>query len=162
VAEFAFDTSGFVNGLARHYRSVVFPGVWDAIAQAMDDGVIVSPSEVLEEIKRRGDADLYDWARERTTAFLPVDATWTPHFAEIRKHAPHWFAGTGTHDADPFVVALAKEAGLVVVTYEGQKFSGEPAKISTYKRSMPHVCAAVGVNVADLTEVLEHLGVEFR
>jgi hypothetical protein len=156
---FAFDTSGFVNGLTGHYRRAVFPGVWDAIGQAMEDGVIVSPSEVLEEIRRRGDIDLYDWANDRSTAFLPPDATWAPHFAEIQIHAPHWFTGTGSHDADPFVVALAKRQSLTVVTYEGKKFSGDPAKVSTLKRSMPHVCRAIGVKVADLTEVLEHLGV---
>jgi hypothetical protein len=159
VAEFVFDTSGYVNGLAGHYRPPVFRGVWDAIGQAMIDGIVVSPSEVLEEIKRRGDVSLYDWAHDRSLAFLPPSASWTPHFAEIQHHAPHWFEGTGTHDADPFVVALAKQERLVVVTYEGKKFSGEPAKISTIKRSMPHICKAVGVDVADIAEVLEHLGV---
>lgn len=159
MADFAFDTSGYVNGLAGHYRRSVLPGVWDAIGQAMDDGVVVSPSEVLEEIKRRGDAALYEWARDRSQAFLPPDTSWGRHLAEIRRHAPHWFEGTGSHDADPFVVALAKQEGLLVVTYEGKKFSGEPAKISTVKRSMPHICRAVGVETADITEVLEHLGI---
>jgi hypothetical protein len=80
--------------------------------------------------------------------------------AEIQKQAPHWFEGTGTHDADPFVVAQAKACGLIVVTYEGQKFSGETAKISTYRRSMPHICAAMSVEVASIVEVLDHLGVK--
>ena len=159
MPEFAFDTSGFVNGLAKHYRRAVLPGVWDAIGGAMVSGVIVAPSEVLVEIEKRADPDLYEWANDRAAAFLPPDPSWTLHFAEIEQHAPHWFAGTGTHDADPFVVALAKAEGLTVVTYEGQKFSGELSKISTYKRSMPHICAAMKVNVADVTDVLEHLGV---
>ena len=100
----------------------------------------------------RGEATVHshDWAHDRSAAFLPPDASWAPHFAEIQLHAPHWFQGTGTHDADPFVVALAKHERLLVVTYEGKKFSGDPAKISTVKRSMPHICRAVGVDVADI------------
>ena len=119
-------------------------GVWDAVATAMDGGVIVSPSEVLNEIKRRGDPGLYSWANDRATAFVAPEQSWIQHFAEIETHAPHWFDGTGTHDADPFVFAQAKASGLIVVTYEGLKFSGSPAKISTYKRSMPHICSANG------------------
>ena len=126
----------------------------------MDDGIIVSPSEVLEEIKRRADVDLYAWANDHAGAFLAPEAGWNQHMAEIQTHAPHWFVGTGTHDADPFVVAQAKASGLIVVTYEGQKFSGETAKISTYKRSMPHICSAMGVDVASIVDVLDHLGVQ--
>ena len=160
LARFGFDTSGYVNGLNGHYRRPVFQGVWDAIADGMDNGVIVSPSEVMEEIRRRADADLYSWTRDHEGAFLPPDASWNEHFAEIERQAPHWFAGTGNHDADPFVVAQARASGLIVVTYEGQKFSGETAKISTYKRSMPHVCAATEVEVATFIEVLDYLGLK--
>jgi hypothetical protein len=128
----------------------------------MDNGVIVSPSEVLVEINRRAEADLVSWATDHAGAFIAPEASWTQHFAEIQTHAPHWFSGTGRHDADPFVVAQAKASGLIVVTYEGKKFSGEPAKISTVKRSMPHICAAMKVDVASIVEVLDHLGVVLR
>jgi hypothetical protein len=54
---------------------------------------------------------------------------------------------------------MAMDLGITVVTYEGQAFSGDPAKISTLKRSMPHVCASVGVGVATIFDVLDHLGI---
>ena len=125
----------------------------------MDDGVILSPSEVQVEIRKRADGDLPAWATAHETAFLPPQASWNAHIGTIQAYAPHWFEGTGTHDADPFVVAMALDLGIEVVTYEGQAYSGEPAKISTYRRSMPHVCAEVKVEVATVFDVLNHLGV---
>jgi hypothetical protein len=55
----------------------------------------------------------------------------------LRLHAPHWFVGTGQHDADPFVVAMAIEEGVPVVTYEGIAFSGDPARVRTQRCAMP-------------------------
>lgn len=158
LAEFVLDTSAFINGWNHHYRLPVFAGVWDAIGDAMDQGVVVAPSEVLVELgKKTGDA-LHVWATKRTAGFAPPAASWIAHFASIEAYAPHWFTGT-QHGADPFVVAMALVKGLPVVTYEGQLFSGNPASVKTQRRAMPHVCASAGVPVATMFDVLDHLGV---
>lgn len=158
LADFVLDTSAFVNGWNHHYRLPVFEGVWDAIGDAMDQGIVASPSEVLVELsKKTGDA-LHVWATKRTAGFTPPDASWSTHFATISAYAPHWFTGT-QHGADPFVVAMALVQGLPVVTYEGQLFSGNPASVKTQRRAMPHVCASAGVPVATMFDVLDHLGV---
>lgn len=159
MADFVLDTSAFVNGWNHHYRLPVFQGVWDALGDAIDQGTVVAPSEVLVELdKKAGDA-LHTWATGHGGGFIAPDPSWITHFGAIRGYAPHWFDGTGKHDADPFVVAMALAESLPVVTYEGQLFSGNPASVKTVKRSMPHVCASVGVTVATMFDVLDHLGV---
>jgi hypothetical protein len=125
----------------------------------MDRRLVLAPSEVLVELDKKAGDDLHTWASEHASAFCPPEASWTAQFGTLRAYAPHWFAGTGKHDADPFVVAHALVEGLPVVTYEGVAFSGEPARVRTQNRAMPHVCAAVGVDVASMFDVLEHLGV---
>jgi hypothetical protein len=156
---FIFDTSAFVNGWNFHYRLPVFEGVWAAIGDARAAGDVVAPSEVLVELSRRSGDPLHTWALANKRAFLPPAATWGPHLAVVRQHAPHWFAGGARHDADPFVVAMAMEERLPVVTYEGRAFSGDAARVSTGRRSMLHVCALVQVQVASMFDVLDQLGV---
>jgi hypothetical protein len=138
-----FDTSAFINGWNHHYRLPVFQGVWDALGIAMGSGRIVAPSEVLFELAKKAGDPLHKWAAQWPAAFIAPEASWLPHFVTLRGLAPHWFTGAGRHEADPFVVAMALAEGLPIVTYEGQAFSGDPAKVATAKRSMPIICAAV-------------------
>jgi hypothetical protein len=159
LPDFILDTSSYVNGWNFHYRLPVFQGVWDALGEAMTNGAVISPSEVLEELEKRAGDPLHTWAVQFRPAFLPPTAAWPAHLATVQTHAPHWFAGTGQHDADPFVVAMAMEEHLPVVTYEGVAFSGNAASVRTARRSMPHVCALVGVQVASMFDVLDSLGV---
>lgn len=158
MPNFVLDTSAFINSWNHHYRLPVFQGVWDALGQAMTDGVVVAPSEVLVELSRRSGDPLHTWAQGYPAAFVPPAASWLPHVATLQAHAPHWFTGTGQHGADPFVVAMALDAGLPVVTYEGQAFSGNPARVATQRRAMPHVCALVSVPVLTMFDVLDHVG----
>lgn len=153
------DTSAFINGWRHHYRLPVFGGVWDALGDAMDDGVVASPSEVLVELGKKAGDPLYEWATDHRVAFVPPEATWIAHFGSIEAYAPHWFKGSGRDEADPFVVAMGLVCGSPVVTYEGQLFSGNPASVRTQNRAMPHVCAQAGVAVATMFDVLDHLGV---
>jgi hypothetical protein len=114
---FVLDTSAFINSWNYHYRLPVFQGVWDALGYALARGQVVAPSEVLVELERRAGDSLHTWAKDFADAFVPPEASWAPHIATLQGHAPHWFAGTGQHGADPFVVAMAMEAQLPVVTY---------------------------------------------
>ena len=162
MADFGFDTSAFVNSWNFHYRLPVFEGVWTAIGDAMADGTICAPSEVLEEISVRAGDDLHQWVKQYEGAFIPPGASWPAHLETIRGHAPHWFAGTGEHAADPLVVAMAMDQGLPVVTYEGVAFSGNAASVRTHRRSILHVCSLVGVPTVTMFDVLNHLGVVIR
>jgi Domain of unknown function (DUF4411) len=86
----------------------------------------VAPSEVLVELDKKAGDDLHVWASAHSGGFIAPEPPWIAHFGTIQGYAPHWFDGTGNHDADPFVVALALVQSLPVVTYEGQLFSGIP------------------------------------
>jgi hypothetical protein len=159
LADFILDTSGYVNSWNHHYRLPVFQGVWDALGWALAKGDVISPSEVLVELAKRSGDPLHKWCAQYPRAFIPPAASWAPHLANLRGYAPHWFAGAGQHDADPFVVAMAMDMQLPVVTYEGQAFSGNAASVRTQRRGMPHVCALAGVPVVTMFDVLNHLGV---
>jgi hypothetical protein len=159
VADFCFDTSAFINSWNFHYRLPVFEGVWRAIGEALGDGTVSSPTEVFEEIAVRAGDDLHEWVIPYKASFVPPSDSWRTHIATIQQHAPHWFAGTDEHSADPFVVALAMDQQLPVVTFEGVAFSGDAAKVGTHRRSILHVCSLCGVQTVTMFDVLHHLGV---
>ncbi len=119
-----FDTSAFVNGRRDHYPVETFPSVWDFVAEAMEDGRIITPREVLNELKAKDD-ETCRWAKERTGCFVEPSAEVQRQAGEILAMLPN----PGVRDgADPFVVAEARVRSFVVVTYEGRSFSGVPTK----------------------------------
>jgi hypothetical protein len=68
-----FDTSAFVNGRRDHYPVETFPSVWEFVAEAMEDGRIVTPREVLNELKAKDD-ETCRWAKERPGCFVEPSA----------------------------------------------------------------------------------------
>ena len=99
MPDFVLDTSAFINGWRHHYRLPVFEGVWDALGEAMDRGVVASPSEVLVELSKKAGDALHTWALGHPAAFVAPEASWIPHVGAIRPYAPHWFDGAGRDEA---------------------------------------------------------------
>lgn len=150
-----FDTSAYMNGRRDHYPPGTFPSVWSLIADAMADGRIVPPREVLRELTKKDD-DLAAWAKGLSGLFQDPGEDVQRTAGEIYG----MFPGAGRRDgADPFVVAEAKVRGFTVVTYEGRRFTGIPT--ARWHRSMPGICARVEVPCVTLPEALTMLGASF-
>lgn len=149
------DTSAYINGRRDHYPPATFPSVWELVAEAMGDGRIVPPREVFRELTAKDD-EIAQWTKELAGLFLDPNA-------EIQRAAGaiyEMFPGAGRRDgADPFVLAEAQVRGLTVVTYEGRSFSGIPT--TRWQRTMPGICAHVGVPCVTLPEALTMLGASF-
>lgn len=150
---FVFDTSAFINGWRHHYFPATFPGVWTTVAAGLNDGRIMAPREVLNELQRRDD-DIYEWARSLSAAFVdPSDEVQNavgPIYA--------LFSRPGDRDAaDPWVVAEALTRGFAVVTYEGRTFAG-PVSAKATKQKIPGVCAQLDVLCITMAEALSELG----
>jgi hypothetical protein len=133
----------------------VFASVWTLIGSAMDDGRIISPREVLNELTQVDD-DVARWVKQHPAAF--VDPT-----EEVQREAGTIYAQIEArgrqHRADPFVIADAKLRGLTVVTYEGRTFSGVPTR--NWQRTIPGICQHFNVPCCTLGEALAKLGGSF-
>ena len=151
-----FDTSAYINGWRDHLPPATFPGVWTLVDVALEDGRVISPREVYNDLQRQDD-ELAAWAHERERYFvLPSE--------EIQRAAGVLHAEFGDHPfrnaSDPWVVAEAQAREWCVVTYEGRTFSGVPIK--NWQRSMPGICQQYQVDCATLPEALARLGGEFH
>jgi predicted nucleic acid-binding protein len=150
-----FDTSAYLNGWHDHYPPSTFPSVWELVAEAMDDGRIIAPREVLTELRRKDD-DVCEWANRRVGDFVEADADVQRRAGEIYRLLPN----PGVRDdADPFVIAEAEIRSFTVVTYEGRSFSGIPH--ARWERTMPGICQHLGVSCRTLPESLTMLGARF-
>ena len=150
-----FDTSAYVNGRRDHYPADTFPTVWKLIGEAMGDGRIIAPREVLNELKAKDD-DTNKWAKGFPGGFVEPSAEVQREAGSIMALLPN----PGVRDgADPFVVAEAKVRGLTVVTYEGRSFSGVATK--NWARRMPGICQKLDVPCRTLPEALTMLGARF-
>jgi hypothetical protein len=150
-----FDTSAYINGWRDHYPPSTFPSVWTLIEEAISDGRIRSPREVLNELARKDD-DVSAWAKKCPEAFIEATEDVTRQAGLIQAS----FASPGTRDgADPWVVAEARVKGLTVVTYEGRTFAG--ARTKRWEDKMPGICGHHGVPVMTLPEALGLLGGAF-
>ena len=104
---YVIDTSSLIE--LKRFPEDVFPTLWRNIESLIDQGFMVSHTEVLKELSRQDDA-LKRWALKRKDFFKELDAYQIPIVKEIlRKYPSLAKSDAETPSADPFVIALAVE-----------------------------------------------------
>ena len=145
---YCIDTSSLVDW-SDYYPPDVFPTLWDKLDWLIAEGRLISSKEVLLELKRQDD-DLYRWAASRHSTFIEPDSDTQKCLGDIMARFPT-FAPDTTPDgvwADPYLIAMAKTKGYMLVT--GEKSAGKGAK----HPKIPNVCDAAGVRWCSLLEFI--------
>ncbi len=152
---YSLDTSAILDGWNRHYPPDVFPSLWDKLDELIDKGEIRAVDEVLHELRRKDDA-VYKWAKQRTHLFLPLDEDIQKAAADILgKFQELVNDRKGRSSCDPFVIALAKVNGCVVITGESRTNKIKSPKI-------PDVCYGIGIKAIRLLDLIREQGWIFR
>jgi hypothetical protein len=113
----------------------------------VESGRIVAPEEVRREVQRKADG-LYAWVNERKTMFIDLEEPIQLRAKELLREFPWLLKNVpGKSPADPFVIALAQERGLTVITEEGRGGVKKP--------QIPFVCEAKGVTCINLLGLLD-------
>lgn len=150
---YSFDTSAFINGRRDLLPPETFPSLWTRVEGMIAAGSIQSVDEVLHELAKRDDA-VQAWAKTQTMLFVPLDEDVQKATSEILRAHPRLVGtGSGRNTADPFVIALARVRGGVVVTEERRKSIARP--------KIPDVCDALGVRCLTLVEFVREQGWTF-
>lgn len=142
---FTLDTNILV-GLNRLYPRDIFPGLWDSVEASVAAGQSCICEAVLKEVYRGGD-ELHAWAKN-----LPdfVCTTTQSEFATVKQIAddhPGWVQDQ-KNEADPFVVAHAKNEPSTIVSEEGRKGPGTLDK----NQKIPNIADEHGVGVVTFFE----------
>ncbi|MCP4250618.1 MAG: DUF4411 family protein [bacterium] len=142
---YSMDTSALIEAWVRSYPPDVFSNLWQRFEQLIADGRLLAVDEVLRELKKKED-DLAEWAGRQKALFVPLDENLQRRAApiinrfETLTNAPTVMRGA----ADPFVIALAAERGLAVVTAERSKPT---------KPRIPDVCQVLDIECITLVEL---------
>lgn len=142
---YSVDTSALLEAWVRAYPPDVFSNLWRRFERLIADGRFLASDEVLRELNKKED-DLYSWAKAQPGLFIPLDEVLQVRVIEINNQfssltdTPTVMRGA----ADPFVIALAAERNLAVVTAERSKPT---------RPRIPDVCRALGIECITLVEL---------
>ncbi len=153
---YCFDTCALANSWRRHYRIKSFPGVWDHIGNLMDAHDIVVPEEVEKELGV-GKDDLVAWFKRYRACVIPISQDQLKIVSVIVNKYPlvSRYKAPRPFHADPFLVALAKLDGRIVVTDEVKSGnSNHPA--------VPDLCKEYNVKCCNMAQFFELEGLIFR
>ncbi len=151
--KYCLDTSVYVNSWRKHYPIDIehFKPIWSRIDQLGQQQRVLSPVEVLEELKRKDD-ELHAWMMSRQHLFRPPTERVQVAVREIMAlHKRLVDTKKGRSVADPWVIAQARVSSAIVVTEENLRSSvGKSPKI-------PDVCEAMGVPYMNTVEFLRRM-----
>lgn len=157
------DTNVFITAKNSYYGLDLVPAFWSWIEEQAETGEIASTDMVYDEIRDGGD-ELAEWVKGRRELIFHLDsssATVAGHVARLGT----WAADAGYREhviedfmdcADPFLVGVAAELGMTVVTQE------TPAGAKRKKVKVPDACAHLRVACEDTFEMMRQLGALFR
>jgi hypothetical protein len=134
---YCIDTSSLIAGWQERYPIENFPSFWRRVEDLIEKERLVSPIEVLNEIKKRSD-DLHHWLKLRPTMFRDLDEPVQREAANVLAQFPRLVGEKKLRtSADPFVIALARVEQLQIVT--------EEKHVNLARPNIPDVCTAMGM-----------------
>lgn len=145
---YCIDTSSLIAAWGETYPIEHFPQVWERIEALIEEGRLKAPVEVLHETKRRSDK-LHKWLNARKKMFVDIDEAIQQRQAAVMAAYPKLIDQRPGHNAaDPWVISLAVEHRLLLITQE--RMTGK-----ANRPNIPDVCADANfkttcINILDL------------
>lgn len=144
--KYIMDTSSILSQKENEqHRRIVYKSQWKRIEEKIAEKIIVTCSEVIEEIK---DDIILKWLNQRHCEVLDIDDIVQINVRQIVTEYPKMidFAGnSGTSSGDAFLIATAMAHNLIVITEENKKKS--------YK--IPWICEKYNIESLNITELCE-------
>jgi hypothetical protein len=148
---YCFDTSSYIRAWHEAYPLDVVETFWKRLDKAIGDGIVISPEEVFEEMKKRSDA-LALWLKERDGCRVEIDDEIQGEVLSILDTRPEMAKNRkGGSSADAWVVGLARLRKATVVSEESLTDSQKRPKI-------PGVCGELKVPCINLLAFMREQG----
>ena len=152
---YVIDTSALLDGWVRNYPPDVFPSLWLHLEEMIKAKELLAPDEVLLELSQKDD-EVHKWGKANNAMFVPLDEDVQNATQEILIQFPRLVGAMKDRNrADPFVIALAKVKGAIVVT-------GEKSRGTEDRPRIPNVCDHFGIGHCTLLQLIRDNGWTFR
>jgi predicted nucleic acid-binding protein len=156
---YVVDTNVLITLMAHHPQDKpAYQAIWDEIESLIKQNKIFSTEVVYEEIMRYLGKDdrLKKWARShKKRFFIPTNSETFQFAQDVAKNFPDLLdkkkLQTGEPDADPFLIALARSEGTIIITQERKDLSNR----------IPMVALHYKVKSIDLYEFFEDRKLKF-
>lgn len=144
-AKYIIDTSAILSQKAdERYRRNVYRSLWAKIDEMVQEGSIVTCSEIAAEVK---DKDISDWMKKYHMKILPIDDEVQDNVryivTQVNKELVDFKGNKSSGDA--FLIATAKEYNLSVITEENY----------TSPKKIPFTCNKMGINCVNILDFME-------
>lgn len=157
---YCIDTSALIEAWVQQFPPDVVASFWPKMDGLVRSGRLIAPEDVREEL--RHPPELKQWADERDDLFRELDGDHEQRLVrevvdDIREAATNRGLRLLQRDfkADPFVVALARSEGTVVVHQE--RAANQPSA----RPKIPNVCAWYDVPAMNLLAFVRAQGWTF-
>jgi hypothetical protein len=152
---YTFDTNVFID-LKHKYQDRYFKEIWGYLESLMKKKEILISREVVVELEKGFD-NLAKWIKKIPECIIESNHDIQMLQKEIINKYPNWVDPTSIKSpnfADPFVIAVAKQFHLVVVTQEGINYQHKekPELLMRQQRNakIPNICELEGIDWMDL------------
>lgn len=149
---YIIDTSSILSQKPTEpHRRQVYKSLWNKIDDYIKHGVIVTCSEVAEEIK---DKSIKEWLHAQRCCILDIDIEIQLNVRKIVSENPKMIEftnGKGTSSGDAFLIATAMKYGLIIISEENQD---KPTKI-------PQISKSYGIESVNITGLCDKEHWEF-
>ena len=127
--KYIMDTSSILSQKpGEPHTRLVYKSQWENIENCMKEKVIVTCSEIVDEIK---DREIISWLNIQRCDVLDIDDEVQMNVRRIVTDNPKMieFTGkSGTSSGDAFLIATAMKYGLAVITEENPEISAQTLK----------------------------------
>lgn len=154
-AVYSIDTSALLDGMKRHYPPSTFKGLWTEMETLAEARRLLASEEVYDEVKVHDD-EVKAWIEARSSSLVvPTDGKIAAEVTAILAVHPKLVMNMrGRNRADPFVIAVAKLRGAIVVTGEGSDGTIDRPKI-------PFICQRLSIPCIKFLELIQAEGWTF-
>jgi len=156
---YSVDTSTLMDWQARFYPTDVFPGLKTRIEDLIGAGRLHAVALVKEEINSVGTPDMKSRPAGQSGLFVPVDPAIQVVANDIQSRYPDLVDVKNLHEqADPYVIALAKQQNWTVVS---QETSVNEKRNPRKQHYIPDVCRDLGIPCINLLGLMRKEGWTF-
>lgn len=146
--KYCIDTSSFIESWQRRYPPDIFPSFWYKLSSVIGEQIIVAQELVIEEIGSQDD-ELNEWIKEQEKLCVPFDEDVQAIASHIISEYPRIVGAHQKYGADPFVIALAKQHNLVVITEERGGSASKP--------KIPFICQDIDVPCMTMLDFIREM-----
>ncbi len=133
----------------RQYRRKVHRKLWEHIDNLIKEQVIVTCSEICDEIN---DEPMKDWLKTNSCTVLTLDEEVQKFVVDVVTTNPQLIDFRQLKSSgDAFLIATAMKHSLTVITEENKDSN----------KKIPHVCRSLGVKCINIIELCEIEGWTF-